>query len=75
MKYEVFRQYVWAIHPLSSGGEVDCTNRLYCSIYPQPCLLYVGKWINGHEQVFHFAVALILLEIQVMSLCVFINCS
>lgn len=49
MKYEVFRQYVWAIHPLSSGGEVDCTNRLHCSIYPQPCLLYVGKWINGHE--------------------------
>lgn len=76
MKYEVFRQYVWAIHPLSSEGEMDCTKRLHCSIYPQLRLLYVGKRINGHERVFHFAVALILLEIQVMFvMCVLIYCS
>lgn len=31
MKYEVFCQYVCAIHPLSSGEEVDYTNRLHCS--------------------------------------------
>lgn len=48
IKYEVFCQYVCAIHPLSSEGEVDYTNRLLFS-KSLPTVSVIGKGINGYE--------------------------